>query len=66
MKKTLTHRTLMGLKNKARSIPFDTMDGLLRKFGARTFPNGEVVLINYAGCREAGCRRAASSGGFQR
>ena len=55
MKKTLTHRTLMGLKNKARSIPFDTMDGLLRKFGARTFPNGEVVFIIY--CRMPGSRK---------
>ncbi len=44
----------MGLKNKARSIPFDTMDGLLRKFGARTFPNGEVVFIIY--CRMPGSR----------
>ena len=30
------------------------MDGLLRKFGARTFPNGEVVFIIY--CRMPGSR----------
>ena len=48
VKKTLTDRTLKALKSEAAiAIPYDVMDGSLRTFGVRRFPNREVVFIVY-------------------